>query len=222
MTRQLVMMSGMVYLAVRDLPKAETAYRRLLELDPNNIDAYSRLGAIYLAQNRLDEANASFEEMAQRPGAQPWRKRCLGPCRSGRTGRPRPESTLRAGDSAQPARGGCGEQPGLGLREQRRQPGSGAAAGADGEGRAAGQRLGHGYARLGLLSEGPFGLAVSTLKEAASQGASNANIHYHLGLAYLKNGNKAEARSTLQQVLKLNPAFPAAADVRRALASIEG
>ena len=40
----LVMMSGMAYMAVRDLPKAEAAYRRLLELDPNSIDAYSKVG----------------------------------------------------------------------------------------------------------------------------------------------------------------------------------
>ena len=37
----LVVMSAMVYMAVRDLPKAEAAYRRLLELDPNSIDAYT-------------------------------------------------------------------------------------------------------------------------------------------------------------------------------------
>ena len=77
--------------------------------------------------------------------------------------------------------------------------------------------LGWVYYQKGLTS-----LAVTTLKEAVAQNASNPNIHYHLGLAYLKNGNKAEARSTLQHVLKLNPAFPAAEEVRRALASIEG
>ena len=59
-------MSAMAYTAVRDLPKAEAAYRRLIELDPNNFEAYGRLGAIYLSQNRLDEARRSFEEMAQR------------------------------------------------------------------------------------------------------------------------------------------------------------
>ena len=63
---------------------------------------------------------------------------------------------------------------------------------------------------------------MTTFKEAVAQNASNPNYHYHLGLAYLKNGNKAEARSTLQHVLKLNPAFPAAEDVRRTLATIEG
>ena len=60
------------------------------------------------------------------------------------------------------------------------------------------------------------------MKKAATQDASRPNIHYHLGLAYLKNGNKAEARAALQQVLKLNPAFPAAEEVRRTLATIEG
>ena len=63
--------------------------------------------------------------------------------------------------------------------------------------------LGWVYDQRGLAS-----LAVTTLKEASAQDVSDPNIHYHLGLAYLKNGNKAEARYTLQHVLKLDPAFP--------------
>ena len=144
------------------------------------------LGAIYLSQNRLDEARKSFEDMAQRPGAPVAAETMLGTI-SVRQNKPdRGPKALRAGAPAQPARGGCREQPGVGLREQRRQPGHGAATRADREGGAAGQRVRHGYARVGLLQEGPAGLAVTTLKEAASQNASNPNIHYHLGLAYLE------------------------------------
>ena len=45
-------------------------------------------------------------------------------------------------------------------------------------------------------------------------------VGFYVLLAYLQNGDKAEAKSTLEHVLKLNPTFPAAADVRRALATI--
>jgi Tfp pilus assembly protein PilF len=44
----------------------------------------------------------------------------------------------------------------------------------------------------------------------------------HLGLAYLQNGNTGEARSALQQVVKMNPSPQTAEEVRRALAAIQG
>jgi len=75
---KLVQMSGMVYMAVSDLPKAEAAYRKLLELDANSMDAYNGLGTIYMSQNRLDEARKSFEEMAKRPGTQVAAETMLG------------------------------------------------------------------------------------------------------------------------------------------------
>ena len=63
---------------------------------------------------------------------------------------------------------------------------------------------------------------MTTLREAIKLNPSNPNIHYHLGLAYLQNGNKVDARSTLQQALKLNPPSQTADEVRRVLATIEG
>ena len=82
---RLVMMSGMAYMAVRDLPKAEAAYRRLLELDANNIDAYSRL------RRHLPPAESpgGGEKELRGNGAAPWgagrrRKRCSEPSWSGR------------------------------------------------------------------------------------------------------------------------------------------
>jgi len=219
---RLVMMSGMAYMAVRDWSNAETAYRKLLDLDANNLDAYSRLGAIYLAQNRLDEAKRSFEEMAQRPGAPVAAETMLGTIlvRQNRHDEARkhferavqlnPRAAVAANNLAWDyATNGGNLDTALQLAQTAKAELPDNASVTD--------TLGWVYYQKGLS-----GLAVSTLKEAVSQGASNANIHYHLGLAYLKNGNKAEARSTLEQVLKLNPAFPAAADVRRALASIEG
>ena len=215
-------MSGMAHLAVRDLPKAEAAYRRLLELDPNNIDAYSKLGSIYVSQNRLDEARMSFEEMARRPGAAVGAETMVGSIlllqkksAEARTHFERaiqlnPRAAVAANNLAWDyATNGGNLDTALQLAQTAKAELPDNASVTD--------TLGWVYYQKGLA-----GLAVSTLKEAASQGASSPNIHYHLGLAYLKNGNKAEARSTLQHVLKLSPAFPAAEEVRRAMASIEG
>jgi Flp pilus assembly protein TadD len=77
--------------------------------------------------------------------------------------------------------------------------------------------LGWIYYQKGLAS-----LAVTTLREAVQQSPSDPDLHYHLGLAYLKNGNKLEARLTLQHVLKLSPQFRDADEIRRVLASLPG
>ena len=218
----LVMMSGMAYMAVRDFPKAEAAYRKLLELDPNNMDAYGRLGALYYSQNRLDEAKKSFEEIAQRPGTPVAAETMLGTIlvrqNNPTEARKHFERALQLNPRAAVAANnlawdyttnGGNLDTALQLAQTAKAELPDNALVTD--------TLGWVYYQKGLSA-----LAVATLKEAAAKGATNPDIHYHLGLAYLKNGNKPEARASLEHVLKLNPAFPAAADVRRALATIEG
>jgi Flp pilus assembly protein TadD len=219
---KLVMMSGMAYLAVRDLPKAEEAYRKLLELDPNSIDAYSRLGVIYVLQNRLDEAIETFEEMAQRPGAPVAAETMLGTLmiRQNRPDQARdhferalqldPRAAVAANNLAWDyANNGGNLDTALQLAQTAKAELPDNASVTD--------TLGWVYYQKGLT-----GLAVTTLKEAAALNAASPNIHYHLGLAYLKNGDSDEARASLQEALKLNPAFPSAEDARRVLATIEG
>jgi tetratricopeptide (TPR) repeat protein len=64
-------------------------------------------------------------------------------------------------------------------------------------------------------------LAVTTLREAAQQNPTSPDIQYHLGLALLKDGQKIDAKAALQHVLKLNPQYADADEVRRVLAGIE-
>lgn len=46
-------------------------------------------------------------------------------------------------------------------------------------------------------------------------------VHYHLGLAYEKDNQPALARQHLERVLKINPNYSAAADVKKALAQLK-
>ena len=70
--------------------------------------------------------------------------------------------------------------------------------------------------------KGQFQLAVSSLQEALNLSAKsempdNANIHYHLGMAYLKTHQPALARQNLEQVLKTSPNFQSAGEIREQL-----
>jgi Flp pilus assembly protein TadD len=217
----LVMLSAMAYTEVRDLPKAETAYRKVLALDPNNFDAYGRLGAIYLAEHRLDDARKSFEEQASHESNPVAAETMLGIILTNQA-KPAEARTHfaralainpRAGVAANNlawdyATNGGNLDAALQLAQTAKAAMPNNASVTD--------TLGWIYYKKGL-----DGLAVTALREAAQQSPSDPGIHYHLGLAYLRGGKNADARATLQQVLKLNPQFPEADDVRRALATIK-
>lgn len=68
--------------------------------------------------------------------------------------------------------------------------------------------------------------AVRLLREAVQLSEKdklpdNPDIHYHLGLAYEKTDQPALARQQLQRVLKINPNYSGAADVKRELAQLK-
>jgi tetratricopeptide (TPR) repeat protein len=219
---RVVGMAAMAYAAVRDWPKAESAYRKMLELDPNAIEAYGRLGAVYLSQNRLDEARRSFEDMARHQAKPVAAETMLGTILT-RQNKPEearkhferalainPRAAVAANNLAWDYSNNGGN---LDVALQLAQTAKAALP----EDASVADTLGWVYYKKGLAS-----LAVTALREAVQQNPSNPGFHYHLGLAYLQGGNKVDAKATLQHVLKLNPKFQAADDVRRVLATIQG
>jgi cellulose synthase operon protein C len=75
--------------------------------------------------------------------------------------------------------------------------------------------LGCAYYQKGL-----YQLAVDTLKVAVQEGPRDPSIHYHLALAYIKSGDRAEARAEFQRTLSINPNFKDAAKVKQYLAGL--
>ncbi len=70
--------------------------------------------------------------------------------------------------------------------------------------------------------KGEYQLALSSLQEAMNLAAKNKmpdnpDIRYHLGMAYLKTKQPALARQNLEQVLKINPNYQSAAEIREEL-----
>lgn len=63
-------------------------------------------------------------------------------------------------------------------------------------------------------------LAIQPLEQSVRKDPGNAIYHYHLGLAYLKTGDKDKARGALRQALNLQANFDGAAEARRALSSL--
>jgi tetratricopeptide (TPR) repeat protein len=59
--------------------------------------------------------------------------------------------------------------------------------------------------------------AISLLKESAQKMESQPVVHYHLGMAYLKYGDKKLTRQELETALKLSKDFDGAEEARRVL-----
>jgi Flp pilus assembly protein TadD len=73
-----------------------------------------------------------------------------------------------------------------------------------------------------LYKKGLFDLAIGALRDVAQAHPERGDIQYHLGLAYLKNGDTVQARDALQKALSGQLPPSQAAEVRTALKQIGG
>jgi tetratricopeptide (TPR) repeat protein len=78
---------------------------------------------------------------------------------------------------------------------------------------------------LALYRKGVYESAIGMFEEAMklsakNNEAENPTYHYHLGLAYEKAEKPALARQHFERVLKIDPNYTDAADIRKQLAQL--
>jgi tetratricopeptide (TPR) repeat protein len=78
-----------------------------------------------------------------------------------------------------------------------------------------------------LYQKGAYGSAAGQFEEALKLGAKakspdNPTVHFHLGMAYEKLGQAGLARQHLQRVLKINPTYSQAEDIKKMLSGLKG
>ena len=71
-----------------------------------------------------------------------------------------------------------------------------------------------------LYKRGIYERAVSLLRESAEKLGDNAEVQYHLGMAYLKTGNPQAAKDSLANALKLSESFTGVEEAKRVLADL--
>jgi predicted Zn-dependent protease len=71
------------------------------------------------------------------------------------------------------------------------------------------------------LKKNTAGMAVEVLKKSVAKSPRNPQYNYHLGVAYLRAGNTAQAKKLLQSVLNMESSAPLAQDVKKMLVSIK-
>src|SRR6185369_2717256 len=62
----LLVLSARAYEKMKDLPNAQEALQKATRADPNNLSAYSMLGALLLGERKLDLAREQFDQVAKK------------------------------------------------------------------------------------------------------------------------------------------------------------
>jgi tetratricopeptide (TPR) repeat protein len=216
----MLLLAARVYALDSDWTRSEAALRRVIEQDPDNLVAYGTLGQLYIRQGKLERARQEFENLAAR--------------NSGSVAAPTMVGVLLHQQNRIPETVGWYE------RALKADPRAAVAANnlawlyAEGHGdieaavklaRVAAERLpenaeisdtlGWVYYRKGLAA-----LAIAPFKRAVELSPRTAIYHFHLGLAYVQEGQKDRARESLRRALTLQADFAGSDEARRLVDSL--
>lgn len=215
-----LMLAARTYSMTGDPATAEQLLRRLIQVHPSYVPGYAALGQLYMRQRRLDAAIAEFDAMAARepkPVApltliavilQAQGKPSEARARYERALQIDPGAPVAANNLAwMLAESGNSLDRALQLAQ--------AAARALPDAPEVNDTLGFVYYKRNLLPQ-----AIQAFRASIAKDESNAEYHYHLGLALAKNGDGAGAARHLERALMLHPNFPGAADAQAVLKSV--
>lgn len=221
---RVLMLSARVYAAEGDPARAELALRRVVKTDASNLQAYALLGQLLLSQQKFEQAKTEFAGLAtRRPGTATetagntmvalilaaQNRRAEAQKKYEQILAVSPRSVVAANNLAwMYAEEGRNLDVALGLAKT--------AVAETPDEPAITDTLGWVYYKKGL-----YGQAIAAFRRCIEQDSTHPIFHYHLGLAYAKDGDHAKARQSLQKALALDPNFEGSADVRKALTAID-
>jgi len=219
------LLGTVLYRNKKDVKAAEAALNKALELDAYNSDAMVKLGEIQAASGETDQAIAMYQKSLKEHPRQAGVYVLLGQLYESKSQWKKAEDAYQNALAIKPEdpvasnnlanvilHEGGNFDVALSLAQTARRGLPDSADVAD--------TLGWIY-----YQKGAYRSAISLLQEALSlrlknKLPENADVHYHLGLAYEKTDQPQLARQQLQQVLKINPNYSDAAEVKKQLARL--
>jgi Flp pilus assembly protein TadD len=216
------LMAAETYGALGDAAAMERALKKTVEADPHSLQAYAMLGRMYYMQGRLDLARTELEKYVTTAPASVPGNTMLGTILDlqGKTeqAKARYNTALQIDPRAAVAANNLAwinantEGANLDVALQLAQSAKAQLPNQH----EIDDTLGWIYYKKGLATRAIESLEISTLKAP-----TNPQYAYHLGLAYHKNGDSAQARKELERALRLKPNFDGAEDAKRILESIK-
>jgi cellulose synthase operon protein C len=210
----------------KDFGDAEAALRKAIDLDKNNSDAILKLGEVQFEEGSVSQALATYQqsikdhprgisfyllagEMYEKQSNWDQAKAMYQQALNIQPDNPLASNNfaylmLKQGGNvdvalsmAQTARRGVPDSPNF----------------AD--------TLGFAYYQKGVY-QSAIDMFQEALRLNEKAGTDDPDVHYHLGLAYQKANQPAQARQQLERALKISPNFSDADDARKALSELRG
>ncbi len=215
-------LAARTYSTTGDDTAAEAALKRALAVDPNSLSAYQLLAGLYAKQRRLPEAAAEFQKVAERQPRSAYAHTAVGLMLQLQNKLPEamqsyekalainPNAAIAANNLAQLY---ADRDEKLDIALQLAQTAKSALP----RSHEVDDTLGWVYYKRKLSD-----MAIASFKQCVAADPKNAVYLYHLGLAYAQNGNRTQARETLEKALQIQPDFAGADDARRVLQTLRG
>jgi tetratricopeptide (TPR) repeat protein len=197
--------------------KVEETLKRVIQQTPNELTAYAMLGQVYLRQRRLDDALRQFQDIVSKEPKALGAATMVGMIyeMQGRKGEAKRqyEKVVQQNSNAGVASNNLAwmyaEDGGnldlalqLAQTAKARMPNRPEVS----------DTLGWVYYKKDLAT-----LAIPALREAAEKDPQNPSYQYHLGLAYVKTGDRRKAKEALQRALAIKADFSGAEDAKKVL-----
>jgi len=202
---------GQVYARQKSYPKAEQAFQKAISLDGNAFSAYTALARLYFEQKSFDRAQSEIEKLLK---VNPRTGHVLiGVLYQAQNNNGKAKYHYREALKLDPgmivAQNNlawmlceAGEDLDEALKLAQ-------AARAQSDNPDIADTLGWIY-----YKRGAYPSALELFQECVKRAPENATYHYHLGMTYHKNGNRAAAKTALEQALKLSPNIPQAQEIK--------
>jgi tetratricopeptide (TPR) repeat protein len=211
-------LAAQTYISAGDFGQAEMALRKAIELNGSFTQAYHRLGRLYVQQEKMDDARKVYDRLVEQRPNDVTANSMLALLLHSQQNYPEAKRVYerilaidsRAAVAANNlayiyAEDGENLDVALALAQTAKM------------GRPNDPDVNDTLGFVYLRREMPA-MAKDPLEQSVRANPRNALYQYHLGLTYLKLGETAKGRAALLEVLRLEPQFEKAADVRKALA----
>jgi tetratricopeptide (TPR) repeat protein len=218
----LLVLAGRAYAATGDLAKAEASLKQAIDIDPARLEAYGMLGNLYAGERRLDDARERFQQVVDREPKSVPAGTMIGmlleaESRSADAER-QYQKVLAIDNRAAVASNNLAWIYVASNRnlDQALQLAQVAKQQLPNEPHV-NDTLGWIYYRRNMPVQ-----AVQYLEASVARNPNDPATYYHLGMAYVQNGDLDKAKKSLERSLSFKTAFDGIVDARKALAQIGG
>ena len=213
----MLMVAAATYLAAGAVADAEATLRRVIEIAPTNMEAYTMLGRLYMAENRTSAANQRQTGGTDPTVGEATMAALLAQVRGNqKEARERYQAILKTHPRAPVAANNLAwlyASEGENLEEAVR------LARTAYEEMPKNAQVAHTMGYVHLKKDLPT-VAVIPLEQSVARSPANPVYRYHLGLAYVGTRQFVRARAEFERALELDPNGPHAAEIRTAIANL--